>query len=240
MTDVLLVGGWACPSAWLAPLAQAFSAAWRPQAIALHDLDADPARWGAALAGRIASCRAPPWVVGWSLGGMVALLAFSDERPPPAAGLALVASTLRFTATDGWPAAQPTSALRAFRAAVAAGPLDALAKFRAACAWPATPPAEDLARAAAEMAALGMPVLEGGLDLLADLDLRDARLPADLRAACLHGASDPIIPPEAAVATASRLGARLELLPDIGHDLPMRCPDRIVSAVASLTAACGP
>ncbi|WP_019544230.1 alpha/beta fold hydrolase [Streptomyces sulphureus] len=51
----------------------------------------------------------------------------------------------------------------------------------------------------------------------------------------LHGADDPLIKPRAAEAIAARIpGARLALLPGVGHDLPEPCWPRVVSEVRRL------
>jgi len=164
-------------------------------------------------------------LLGWSLGGQVALAALA--RHPALrrrlAGLALLSSTPRFTASDDWPHGLPPRSLAGLAAKVRRRPLEAFPGFFDGCfaegeldeaarsrlAPLREAPAPDLACAQAGLRLLGTADLRGELAALAG---------AALPVLVVHGEGDPICPPGAGRALAAAFpGARLVTLPGAGH-----------------------
>jgi len=149
------------------------------------------------------------------MGAMVALDALTRPAAPPAAGLLVLAGTLRFCRAPDWPFGQPPAAVRALRRAVLRNAREALAAFYRQVREPAS--AETLPMPAEPMSDPRQ--LAAALDLLADLDLRD-RPPPMCAVQWLHGDRDAVIPIEAGLESARCFGLTIEILPGAGHDLP--------------------
>jgi len=141
--------------------------------------------------------RAPCVLIGWSLGGLLAMT-LAGRAPHRVRGLVLVASTPCFVARPDWPLGVREDRFAAFREAAAAPTARRLGRFFHLMLHGeglSRPRIRALAREVG--AAEGMPrreALEAGLRLLADLDLR-GRV-AGLAVPCLvvHGRRDAIVP----------------------------------------------
>lgn len=223
---LLLLHGWSRSGGDFDLLAAALSARHRvvrldlrghgrsaPGRFTLTDLAGDVAALAEALDLRGAL------LLGWSLGGQVALTALPwlsgrVER------LVLVGTTPRFTEGDGWPHGLPASAVAGMAARLQRQPGRTLARFvddcfapgeldlaaRALLGSPDAGPAPDMACALA------------GLDILASADLRAALPAIRLPALLLSGEADAVCPVGAARATAALLpAARLVTFPAAGH-----------------------
>jgi pimeloyl-[acyl-carrier protein] methyl ester esterase len=241
---VLAVHGWSRSSADLAPLAARLPGrrVLRPD-LRGHGRSGPGPFTLAALAADLAALAEAEdlrgaLLLGWSLGGQVALAALAAHPSLRAriSGLVLLGATPRFTEGDGWPHGQPARAVEGLALRVRRAPEKALARFAADCfapdeldragrarldALPAAP-APDLAAALA------------GLDVLLATDLRAALPSLDLPALVLHGEADAIVPPGAGRALAAALPrARLQLLPGLGHAPHLSRPDEVAGAVAA-------
>jgi pimeloyl-[acyl-carrier protein] methyl ester esterase len=160
-------------------------------------------------------------LVGWSLGGQVALAAL-PRLGARVVRLALVGATPRFTEGDGWPHGLPARAVAGLAARLQRQPERTLARFLDDC----FAPGELSAEARADLAAPGGAATAGpdlacalaGLDLLAGTDLRAALPGVTQPALLLHGEADGIVPVGAARAAAALLPtARLVTFPATGH-----------------------
>jgi pimeloyl-[acyl-carrier protein] methyl ester esterase len=229
---VVLVHGWSMSSAAFAAQLDALaSAGHRVLALDLRGhgrsspaaryLVEDHARDLAALFERESLSRAV--LVGWSLGGQVALEALPALGDRVAA-LALLSATPRFTQGDDWPHGLAASSVRALAARVARRPEQALRRFFDAMFAPGELEAAARERLAARVVAgPGAP----GQDAAAALAGLDAFLAADQRprlaaarapALLVHGLDDAICLPAASRFMHERLpGSRLELLAGLGH-----------------------
>ena len=147
------------------------------------------------------------WLGGWSLGGMLAseLAARRGER---CCGLLTLASNPSFVAHEHWPSAMPGETFDAFLASCQTDPRMTLKRFSLLCAQGAQNP-----RGMSRLLLGGAPAtspqaLMVGLELLAQIDTREA-LQA-FRGPQLHlfSGQDGLVPAEAA-------GALFALLPDI-------------------------
>lgn len=188
-------------------------------------------------------------LLGWSLGGPVALSALARERrPAPAAAdrvtrLILASSTPRFTAGDGWPHGLPAQHVAVLGHRVRRDPARALARFFDDLLAPDEREPALRARAAAVRAGIPLPdpdAAQAGLDVLAATDLRPALAALSLPTLVVHGEADPICPAGAGRALAAAVpGARLALLPGAGHVPFLTRPDAFAAALAPFLAEGG-
>jgi pimeloyl-[acyl-carrier protein] methyl ester esterase len=167
-------------------------------------------------------------VVGWSLGGEVAL-AWARRAPRQVRRLALIGTTPCFAARPGWPCATPRAVLREFGRRLADDRAGTVARFVAAQAKGdarARQFAGTLASASADEVPDG--VLAAGLDVLLAADLRGTLRAVSQPALVLHGAHDRIVPPAAGRRLAAALPhARFELLRSCGHAPFLSQPGRV-------------
>ena len=168
--------------------------------------DAPAEAWLETLAAQLPD--EPCLLVGWSLGGMLALQ-LAHAYPERVAGLALISTTPCFVSRADWPHGCDEDTLQSFREAAACHIPKQLGRFFALMLQGDALPRSRfnaLAREAVDRqhppSALG---LEAGLDLLADLDLRPI-VPGIVQPAWVaHGDHDAIIPPAAGRELADRL-----------------------------------
>ena len=224
MARVLLIPGWATTARVWDKVGAAL-----PPEIAVETIE-----WWDALDGRANGTTEDAVVVGWSLGSLCALRMALGGK---ARGVVFVAGTPRFLEDADHPGATPV-ALRAMRRRVAAD--------REACQHDffssAFAPARDESAVDALCAqAREIPVekLVRGLDFLARTDLRAeaGRLPTPL--VVIHGEEDRIVPPAAATGFAAKVpGATSDVLPGVGHALPLLAAKQVADAIVRGVHAC--
>ncbi|MDX9708461.1 MAG: alpha/beta fold hydrolase [Trichloromonas sp.] len=234
---LLLLHGWCFSSLVFAEALAAFSADYRVLAPDLPGhgagdsaaddgfaaLAADLREWLAALAlDRIR-------LLGWSMGGQVALELAAALPPDRVERLLLVAVTPRFCAADDWPHGLPEGQVRALERQLRRDYPAALKDFRERM-WAG----EELPPARRERIAelLGPPpAAADALAALAALRREDQRrclALLDGPTLVQHGELDTITLPGAARALAATIpGARLELLPGIAHAPFLTRPDEV-------------
>jgi pimeloyl-[acyl-carrier protein] methyl ester esterase len=138
-------------------------------------------------------------LLGWSLGGQVAMRAALDH-PHKIARLILLASTPRFVAAEDWPRGVASDDLQAFGSALLADPQATLLRFLSL--QTRGMPGQKTLQQQLRQTLLAAPAprrdaLAGGLAILRDTDLRD-ELPRLMQPALvLHGALDALTPPAA-------------------------------------------
>jgi pimeloyl-[acyl-carrier protein] methyl ester esterase len=139
----------------------------------------------------------PCLLVGWSLGGMLAMQ-LAHTYPEKVAALALIATTPRFTATEGWPHGCAPSLLDNFGQGVASQSARTMSRFFALMFHGDGLPRNSfntIARAAVDRDnPPTRPGLEAGLSLLATLDLRAGAAEIDQPALVMHGSDDAVVP----------------------------------------------
>jgi len=163
----------------------------------------------------------PCVVVGWSLGGMLAMQ-MAMQAPEKIAALALAATTPRFRATDTWPHGSSEALFEGFQQAIDSGSPKALSRFFALMLHGdglARETYNSLAKQAVDRNNKASSTgLNEGLTLLKQLDLR--ALTAEVRqpVLMLHGSEDAIVPFAAGRWLSDALSTTQQLwLDDCGH-----------------------
>lgn len=163
---------------------------------------------------------APVHLIGWSMGGMVAL-ALAARHPDKVAKLVLVGATPAFVNRSDWPHGMAPEVLAGFAEALRQDYRATLLRFLSLQARGGDAAREVIGRLRETVFQRGEPdaaTLAAGLDLLRDVDLRD--LAADVRCATLmvHGGYDTLCPVMAGRWLAQRIPhARLALHERAAH-----------------------
>ena len=163
---------------------------------------------------------APLGVMGWSLGGQVALR-WATKHPEQITRLLLVASTPCFVQKEGWFSAMAEETLKEFAEALLQNPAQTLKRFLALQVRGSENERELLTILRAELGARGearLSALESGLHILRDADLREQlqliRQPVQL----IAGARDMLTPAAASQYMAEQLSdARLAIIEGAAH-----------------------
>lgn len=229
MTDTVFLHGWGLSGAvWsetLAALGDESTQAGTP-ALAL-----DLPGYGAApnvlpyaaesLADALAaSIERPVNLVGWSMGGMVAL-ALAARHPDKVMRLALVGTSPSFAARDGWPHGMAPAVLDEFARSLAVDYRATLLRFLSLQARGGEAAREVVARLRERLRAQAEPdpeVLAAGLELLRTVDLRDQVERVVCPTLVMHGAHDTLCAAAAGAWLAQNLpDARLALHAHASH-----------------------
>lgn len=146
-------------------------------------------------------------VVGWSLGGQVAL-AWARAAPEQVERIALIATTPCFAQRADWPHAVSREALQEFGRALATDGPGTLRRFFSLQALGDERAREAVARLRGCLkrdGATGVAALAGGLNVLLEADQRDELAAIRQPVLVLHGDRDRVAPPAAAQYLESRL-----------------------------------
>ncbi|MBT9538777.1 pimeloyl-ACP methyl ester esterase BioH [Thiobacillus sp.] len=138
-------------------------------------------------------------LLGWSLGGQVAMRAALDH-PHAIARLVLLSSTPAFVATAEWPAGMALDDLEAFGRSLIADPDATLMRFlslQTRGMAEQKPVLQRLRQTFAAVPSADAGALASGLDILRDTDLRASVPHLTQPTLVLHGALDTLTPPAA-------------------------------------------
>lgn len=232
-TPLVFVSGWAyAASAW-----QPLLACLRPDAVprvfslpALMPAGKGPEAYALALTRRLMTFPAPPVLIGWSAGAMVALTV-AARHPQLVHRLVLLAGTARFCRTADYPCGQPSASLRALRRQLQRAPRAALAGFFRMANAPAGLDDASAELLIDEALAQGLPHLTAGLDYLEQADLRPVLANVTMPVLLMHGRHDQVIARQAGEYLAERLPKASLILVDAGHALPVQIPEKLAEII---------
>ncbi len=222
MIELVIVNGWAMPgsvwSEWIDRLG--FQGPVR-----LLNLDAvrSEDEWLRYLEREV---RHPSLIVGWSLGGQLAL-SFAHHYPERVLGLLLLTSTPKFVQSEDWQDAQPLNMLENMQRLVSLGSNGLIRRF-AMLQTVGTPGAKETSRKVEQMirqngstdigaTVYDKKVLQSGLDLLAQLDLRDALARLAVPTHVVLGAQDQVVRVKPAALTALNAQVSAACIEGMGH-----------------------
>ncbi len=141
----------------------------------------------------------PLTVCGWSMGGQIAMR-WAMRNPQQVERLVLVSSTPCFAERDDWQLAMPQDTLLQFAADMEKNHAATLRRFLGLQVRGSENERELLATMRASLSSRGEPdpdALRGGLEILRDLDLRDALPELKQPALVIAGERDRLTPPQA-------------------------------------------
>jgi pimeloyl-[acyl-carrier protein] methyl ester esterase len=162
----------------------------------------------------------PLTIVGWSLGGQLALR-WAQLHPAQVKKLVLVATTPCFVRQDDWSCAMAAEVLQEFADSLLQNHALTLKRFLALQVRGSENEKEILADLRARLFTKGEPdveALKGGLEILRDTDLRDTLAQIKQPTLVINGERDTLTPKNAAAALAQALpNARLQIIQGAAH-----------------------
>lgn len=173
-------------------------------------------------------------LVGWSLGGLVAIR-LAQRFPQQVLSLVMVACSPCFVARDGWPAAMRADILQKFAELYEEDNEGTLIRFLALNAKGSDTQQQDVAKLRDILYFCGLPApraLREGLVILRDTDLRDAVKELEQPALMLFGEHDHIVP-AAALEAVRDLAPQVEvaLMQGVSHVPQVSAPDTFARAL---------
>ncbi len=161
-------------------------------------------------------------IVGWSLGGELAL-AFANQQPARIASLTLIASTPCFMNRHDWLLGQPESLLDDFDQRLADNPAALLKRFSMLIRHGDANASRDrvFSDTLAQAYESDSIKLANGLRLLRSIDLRPSMNAGAAATLLIHGTQDAVVPMAAADWLARHTGATLHSIDGASHALPL-------------------
>jgi pimeloyl-[acyl-carrier protein] methyl ester esterase len=241
---LVMLHGWAMHSGVWAPLLPRLVDRYR-----LHLIDLPGHGYSSALEGPLSLSRIveatedalvralgsePAMVLGWSLGGQVAL-EWARVEPQRVMALVLMSTTPSFVRRPGWPSAMAETTLRRFGDELRVAYRPTLKRFLTLQVQGSEHARDALASLRAELFARGDPpaqALSDGLELLASSDLRDEIGAIKQAALVIGGDRDTMTPIAAARWLASALPhVTLAVIAGAAHTPFLSHPDAAVAAL---------
>jgi malonyl-CoA O-methyltransferase len=196
-------------------------------------------QWAAAVAQAVP---AGGTVLGWSLGGLVAL-ELARTHPSHVAALVLVATTPCFVARDDWAQGMRREVLEEFASGLAGDYRRTISNFLALQTWGDEHATQALRHLRASIAAHGEPdprTLAAGLEILRHVDVRDTLGRIAVPTLVLAGERDRITPAAAGRRLAESMpAARFVEFPRAGHAPFLSHPGAVAQEVERFLARHG-
>lgn len=243
---LVLLHGWAMHSGLFAPLLPRLSAHFRvlrvdlpghgrSQAVEPYVLDTLIAAVAEAVAGAQGGHDVPLTLLGWSLGGTVAL-GWALAEPGRVARLILTGTTPCFVVRPGWPHAMAAATLQRFGDELAASYRLTLQRFVALQVHGSEHAGTVRAQLRGELFARGEPspaTLRAALELLSAVDLRDQVAAIGQATLVIAGERDALTPPAAGAWLARALPrGSFHLIRGAAHAAFLSHPEAFLAAVA--------
>ena len=246
---LVLLHGWAMHSGVFGPLTSCLARHHRVHAVDLpgHGFSAPvpsftSAAVVAALDAAFAVEASPLDIVGWSLGGQIAL-SWALANPQRVARLALVATTPRFVAGDGWEHAISSETLQRFGDELAVAWKATVLRFLTLQLRGGEHGRAALSALRGELFARGEPsrrTLAEALAVLSTTDLRAEVGRIGHPALVIAGSRDTLVPPEAGAWLASEMGnGRFASIDGAAHAPFLSHPDELGRALREFLSAGG-
>ncbi|HBA83609.1 MAG TPA: hypothetical protein DCZ95_05890 [Verrucomicrobia bacterium] len=219
---VIMLSGWAHPARAMKPLADRFMGTH--EVIMLSTLELTD--YAEGLSRLIRERSVPPYVLGWSLGSLLALQVAAE--PSAVAGLILLAPTPRFCSDMSFPHGTPDRNLRALSIGLRKNALSALSQFMQDAALPSRLSPQAVQTRVGQALEFGVEQLCRDLKFLQESDQRAIVPTIQTPTLILHGREDRIVPWQAGEWLKERLSnSRLRILDQMGHNLPFNRPDLV-------------
>ena len=179
----------------------------------------------------------PCYLGGWSLGGMIAIKSL-PKLAATVRGVLLIATTPRFCVPADPAQGVDPRAITTMCHGLKRKPCEILQSFYQQAAHPfCCDPESNKAMLHAAKGRIGQ--LTEGLQFLLKTDLHHHPAPGNLPTAIIHGEKDQIVPHRAGEILGERqIPSCFQLVPGIGHDLPLRRPDIIGTTFRRLEEMC--
>ena len=232
-TPIVLLHGWGFTPAVWEPLIEALVAHGIARSrIQTPSLPLDAGLSFAQILAALLPTRAH--VVGWSLGGELAL-ALAQRSPSRVASLTLISSTPCFMNRDDWVAGQPASLLDDFDQRLAADPAALLKRFATLIRHGDAKASRDrsLAEYLAQAYETDPARLAAGLQLLRQVDLRTDSAAMSVPLMLVHGTRDAVTPLPAAQWLQQQTRATLHRIEGASHALPLTHPTRVAAYLSA-------
>ena len=239
---LVLLHGWAMHGGVLAPLVEALREQCTMYVVDLpghgHSRHCGLPLEPRACAAAIAAITPPAIWLGWSMGGLFALTA-ALEMPQQVRGLAMLAATPKFVRAADWPHGSEGTLVHQLAVDLESDYHATLEWFLALEAMGSPDPRAELRHLRTLVFDRGEPelrVLQEGIALLENTDLRAAL--ADLRvpSAWIAGRRDRLVPPQAMAWSADQCGGHYSELERAGHAPFFGYADAVAQALAPLWA----
>ena len=174
------------------------------------------------------------WLMGWSLGGLLAMQALL-RRPGMVRGLVLIAATPCFVARDHWPAGMDAGLVKAMALELAADPESVIQRFLALEIHGSAHARDELRRLKSVALRHGVPdkaALLAGLNHLAETDVSRRLDEIEAPVLLIGGRRDRLVPWAALEAADERLpDSRLVRIPGSAHAPFLTDPDATAGAM---------
>jgi len=235
--DLVLLHGWALHGGMWGPWLDRLAGQARLHVVDLPGHGHSP--WSADVTdlGGLARCVLPlvphgAAVLGWSLGGMVAL-ELARRHPQQLGSLVLVATTPRFLAGEGWEHGMRSDVLDEFARGLASDYRRTVQVFLALQTTGDEHATQALRSLRGKLATRGEPdvrALDTGLGILRGADLRESLARITQPALVIAGERDRLTPPDAGRELAMHLpAARFSLIERAGHAPFLSHPDAVLT-----------